>query len=266
MPSDAQPTYQPGWYADPLDRYDHRYHNGVRWMADVSNDGQRTTDPLGANAVPLSPPPPGWFALSGRVLQARHRAHVPALWSMICGFAAVTLAALPFLFVIGAGLGVAAIVLAVVAFGRLSRTPRPPGGPPRESNRGRAICGVVLGPVALGLCAIGITFTGVTLREFDEFERPGLYEVGIDSCTAADGTATARGTIRNLSDRSRRYIVRIEFSDADKLVDARSIEIPAVEPGASADWGGERYVGRAELSCDLGDVSGPYPFDLDPGT
>ena len=36
----------PGWYLDPLSRFDHRYWNGTRWTEHVSRDGQQYVDPL----------------------------------------------------------------------------------------------------------------------------------------------------------------------------------------------------------------------------
>jgi len=48
--------YAPGWYPDPLDRFDLRFHNGRDWTADVSRDGQRFVDPAGAaRAAPRTP-------------------------------------------------------------------------------------------------------------------------------------------------------------------------------------------------------------------
>ena len=59
--------YQPGWYPDPSGRFEFRFHNGSLWTADVSTNGQRYVDPLGAAtqrpvtavpaAVPAAPAP-----------------------------------------------------------------------------------------------------------------------------------------------------------------------------------------------------------------
>jgi hypothetical protein len=47
---------QPGWYADPLGRFELRYFNGDEWTADVSNDGGRFVDPLGIAIAPSDGP------------------------------------------------------------------------------------------------------------------------------------------------------------------------------------------------------------------
>ncbi len=38
----------PGWYPDPLARFDHRYWDGTAWTDHVSKAGQMMTDPLSA--------------------------------------------------------------------------------------------------------------------------------------------------------------------------------------------------------------------------
>ena len=48
LPSMSGQLYQPGWYPDPSGRFEFRFHNGSLWTADVSTNGQRYVDPLGA--------------------------------------------------------------------------------------------------------------------------------------------------------------------------------------------------------------------------
>ena len=43
----------PGWFPDPLERYEHRYFNGSSWTSDVSTGGQRSVDPLGTHPGPV---------------------------------------------------------------------------------------------------------------------------------------------------------------------------------------------------------------------
>jgi hypothetical protein len=50
----------PGWYADPMGRFDHRYWNGTTWTDHVSRGGAQSTDALSAPTVsePTAPIPP----------------------------------------------------------------------------------------------------------------------------------------------------------------------------------------------------------------
>lgn len=41
-----------GWYADPTDRFDHRYWDGSTWTEHVSRNGQATIDPLDGSGTP----------------------------------------------------------------------------------------------------------------------------------------------------------------------------------------------------------------------
>lgn len=53
-----QPTLGPfgGWHADPFERHQHRYWNGKKWTATVSDAGVPFTDPFGIKPTPLPPP------------------------------------------------------------------------------------------------------------------------------------------------------------------------------------------------------------------
>ncbi|MDO8361455.1 MAG: DUF2510 domain-containing protein, partial [Actinomycetota bacterium] len=46
----------PAWHPDPLRRYQHRYWDGRRWTAQVSNNGVAGTDPYGNKGTPFAPP------------------------------------------------------------------------------------------------------------------------------------------------------------------------------------------------------------------
>ena len=45
-----------GWHPDPLERHQHRYWNGRKWTAMVSDAGRPSTDPYGIVPTPLVPP------------------------------------------------------------------------------------------------------------------------------------------------------------------------------------------------------------------
>jgi Protein of unknown function (DUF2510) len=38
--------HAPGWFPDPLGRFDYRYWDGAQWSEHVSRDGQTYVDPL----------------------------------------------------------------------------------------------------------------------------------------------------------------------------------------------------------------------------
>ena len=38
----SEPAYPPGWYPDPMQRFEFRFHNGTVWTADVSTNGVLT--------------------------------------------------------------------------------------------------------------------------------------------------------------------------------------------------------------------------------
>lgn len=49
------PLAPPGWHPDPSGRHQHRYWDGTRWSAHVSDAGQVSTDDLGSPAPPVEP-------------------------------------------------------------------------------------------------------------------------------------------------------------------------------------------------------------------
>jgi Protein of unknown function (DUF2510) len=40
------PVAQPGWYPDPAQRFEHRWHDGQNWTGTVASGGQQFDDPL----------------------------------------------------------------------------------------------------------------------------------------------------------------------------------------------------------------------------
>jgi Protein of unknown function (DUF2510) len=250
-----------GWYPDPSGRYEFRYFNGQRWTSDVAVDGQRYVDqtpladpvapgpaapPSGPAAIAVVPHPPG--------VSAAAPGNAMAILSFLFGLGAVALGWTPFLFVIGAGLGVAALVLGIVVLRRR---------PTVRKTRGFAIAGVTLAPIGLALCAVGIILTGVTLREFDDYSNPGPLDVEVTSCTLDAGMATMAGTIENEDDRVRSYVIRIEFLDGIRGVERDGVAVDEVSPGATTEWSTQQFVGDVDLDCRVRGVNGPYPFDLE---
>ena len=257
MPANASPA---GWFPDPLGRYDHRWYNGTAWTADVSIDGVRSVDPM---PVAL----PGQFVGPGGVPIAAHGAttgptspsRALAVLALVFGLIGVATAWMPFLFVIGAVAGVAALVLGLVARGRIRSG--------RAIGSKMAVTGIVLGPIAIGLCVVGVLLTDVFVRELTRFTEPGPVDVEIVSCRAEGPAVRASGTIENLDDEVRDYTIVLEVFDGRDLVDRIDLPVDDVEPGEVRDW--ERtLVTRgdtpAEPTCEIYAVNGPFPFGLNP--
>jgi hypothetical protein len=50
QPAPAPPTVaEPGWYPDPAGRFEHRWHDGRQWTANVAREGRQFADPLAAS-------------------------------------------------------------------------------------------------------------------------------------------------------------------------------------------------------------------------
>lgn len=45
-PDPVPSAVAPGWYPDPAQRFEHRWHDGQRWTATVATGGQQHEDPL----------------------------------------------------------------------------------------------------------------------------------------------------------------------------------------------------------------------------
>lgn len=279
MYDDPSAVVLPGWYDDPCNRYEYRYHNGQRWTSDVSSGGHRFIDPMGVAPTPTPtgeagagavrqralPPhvaavvPPGW---SLPVAPASHPARTLSVLAMIFGLVGLLLALVPFLFVVGAGSAVTALVLGILALRRIGRADTA-----ERSGRGRAVAGVAMAPVALGLCVVGFVFTRITLREIEDYSEPGRYEVTVDECAIDDRLVTANGTISNLDDSERSYVILVEYRNGNRVVAQHRVEVDHVAAGTVGTWSDGRLLGDvapAELSCEPTQVTGPYPFDLSP--
>ena len=121
--------------------------------------------------------------------------------------------------------------------------------------------------LALGLCVLGFQFTRVTLREIDEYTEPGPYRVDIASCTGDRSFASVAGTVTNEDDRERSYVLIVEFRTDGRVRARERIEVDDVPAGTTAPWSGGRYLTdlvAADLDCTLDEVTGPYPFGLEP--
>lgn len=240
---DEERRYTPGWFPDPTGRFEVRYHNGVSWTGDVATNGQRFVDPMNAPGTPMAPIP-----TAGPVAAARNGAAVAAL---VLGIIAAAIAWMPFVFVVGAVCAIIAIALAVVA----RRRARSGAG-----RGGMATAGLVLGIVGVPLAVVGFFFTRIVLGMLD----PGEYDVAVE-CDWVAGRASLEGTITNLDDEERGYLVLVRFvreGTSSGLGDL-TLQVDEVAPGETGTFSGGVNTDVEEVGCEVVDVLGGIPFDID---
>ena len=241
---------RPGWYADPLRRFEMRYFNGNSWTADVSNGGRRFVDPLGidvgADHATSSPAPSagGSSTASGT-----------ATASMVLGIIAVAIAWIPFIVVLGAIAAVLALVFGTVAI-RRSR--------PSDVGRSRAVVGVVTGASGLVAAVLGIVLSILVLDVYDSYTDPPPNEVTITSCEVVGSRAIASGRLDNLGRETSDFSVVIGFvrPGTDNPHRTTRVVLDDVRPGTPAPFDAERQVDLDEVDCIVVEVTGPLPFGL----
>lgn len=235
-----------GWHADPLGRFELRYHNGTTWTADVSTSGDRFVDPLGTTA---GPSPPEGTAPSGRATAA-----------MVLGIVAIGIGWFPYVAVAGAVCGVLAIALGIAARRR--------AGTPGSPTAGRARVGIVTGAVGLGVAALGLVFTVVVTRALDRYTNPEPNEAVITSCTTEEGRVTAAGELTNLGSAGAGFTVRVAIlrPGTDNVHRTASVELDDVGPGATERFDLTAEVALDDVECEVLEVDGPLPFGLDIAT
>jgi hypothetical protein len=242
--------YRADWYPDPTNRFEYRYHNGLSWTGDVSVGGNRFLDPLPTSQQAGPPKPKSGQAVAAFVL---------ALASVLLGW-------VPFICVLAVAAAVLAIIFAIGAL-RGQRRLAPAGG--TRDGRGFAVAGLVLAPFGLAAAAVGLWLTVLVFRAVDEYANAGPFTFATTSCTVEDGQAVFRGTITNLSTKTRSYHLVADFvrSATDNRLATTSTDIDDVEPGATAEWNVITYVSTListdDVECRVRDVTGPVPFGLE---
>src|SRR4051812_19926764 len=168
-----------------------------------------------------------------------------AVLAFILALGGAAIAWAPFVFVLGGAAGLAAIVLATIALRRTARA-----GQTKGSARRLAIAALCIGPVALGLCVVGVFLTKITYREFDDYANPGPYRVADEVCTLTDRTATYTGSIVNLDDRQRDYELFLQFLDGSEVVATDRVDVNDVAAGARGTWKSSGHLSTdADLTC-----------------
>ena len=241
---------QPGWYADPLRRFELRYFNGTAWTADVSNGGQRFVDPLGvAVGLRQESGQPTPVPDSGSTVSS------VATASMVLGIIAVAIAWVPFIVVFGAIAAVLAVAFAIVALRRSE---------PSDAGRSRAVVGLITGGCGLIVAVLGAVLTFVVLDVYDAYVNPPPHEATITSCEIAGSRAIASGRLANLGDDTSDFSLLIGFvrPGTDNPHRTSRVVLDNVEPDTSAVFDAERQVDLDEIDCIVIEVTGPLPFGL----
>lgn len=234
--------YPAGWFPDPLGRYDHRWFNGSTWTSDVSINGQRFVDPLGTSPGP-NPTAPHYGDQPGR--------NGAATAAMVCGLVAVVIAWIPLVVVAGLVLAILALVLG----GRGLRRSRETG-----AGKGRAVTGLVTGVVALGLSVVGVVLTIDVFGEVIAYVEPGPRFVDEVACSVDEREATVTGTLTNLDDRTRDYVVFVTVDGT-----TRYTEVDDVAAGSTVEWivrVDDRFAAGFECDPDVV-VNGPFPYGIE---
>jgi hypothetical protein len=235
-----------GWYPDPTGRFEYRYHNDRHWTSDVSTHGQRYVDPLpapvtGSPSVP--PPPPAPLASNGT--------NGSAIAAMVCGIVALVIAWIPFIGVIGLAAAIVGLALGIPALRRSK---------PTGIRRGAAITGIVTSSIGIVLGVLGIVFAVYLVRAIERFDDPGPHDASITSCTADGTDVVATGELTNRSNRSRDYSVEVRLG-----IGSRDwVRVEDVAAGATAEFTAREFGTFREGACEIVQVRGPVPFDLDP--
>ena len=251
LPTMSAPLYQPGWYPDPSGRFEFRFHNGSLWTADVSTNGQRYVDPLGAAPTPSQP---SFSPTSPRAGEPRNGL---ALASMI--------------------LGIIAVVDRVDAVHRRGRRDVRAPGIAVRAHRPRPVASApgaaagslspvsITGALAAVLCVVGVIFSIAVVDAVDRYDNPAENRASITTCELDASSAHVVGTIENLDDVEADFTIQIAFTRPGTNNPHRVARafVDNVAPGEAAEFELTRQVGLSDVDCVITDVTGPLPFGLD---
>ena len=246
-----------GWHPDPTGRFEFRYYNGQRWTADVSLHGQRFIDELApatpGNSTPgqAQSPRPGWApAPSTRAAKGF------ALASFWVGLGSFAFGWIPFVFVLGAGGAITAIVFGIIGLRRV----RAGSG----VGHGYAVAGIVLSLAAFGTATVGFFFTRQVLRELDQFFDVGEHTERVTGCALDDRLVRLDGSITNNDDSTHSYTIFVSYRDGDELLDTDQTVVRSVAPGATASFSTSAFVDAEQVQCTIDSVTGVAPFTATP--
>jgi Protein of unknown function (DUF2510) len=251
-----------GWYPDPTGRFEFRYHNGVGWTADVSTGGRRFVDQLGQFGQPT-----GWPITPGASGQTPGKGMAVA--AFVIGLVSLSIAWLPFLFVLAAVGAVLSVIFGVLGLRNAARHD--------GYGRGYAIAGIVLAVAAALLCIAGFLFTRAVLREVGDFLDPGEYEVELTRCDTEERSTdsqpnvvfvvprlvTVEGNITNLGEQATSYTITLDYLVNGVRTESDTVTVSTVQAGETTAFEATAFVETATpVACVVAEVFGPTPFDV----
>lgn len=236
-----------GWFPDPLGRYEFRWFNGTSWTGDVSVAGTRYLDP-----APLAAPS------QVVVGSAAGGSRAMSIIALIGGLIGALTAWMPFLVVVGGAGAITALVVGTIAVRAIRAG--------RATGRDAARAGLVLGAVGLCLVPVGVWLTARTMEEFEAFVEPGRQDAELTECAVSSARrVTFTGTIENLERDRRSYGISVQVFVDGSSQGTRRVEVDDVPAGATVTFEGSLLVDDAgEPTCEIFDVTGPFPFGLEP--
>jgi hypothetical protein len=239
----------PGWYADPLRRFELRWFNGADWTADVANGDDRFVDPQGTTVG-------GRDGDVGGSPVGDATGNPAANVAMALGIVAIAISWLPFV----VALGVVAALLAI-GFGTVGVRRAGPSG----NGRGRAVVGLATGASAIVAASIGVALSIIVLDAYDAYLEPAPHEATVTDCTLAGSRAGARGTIENLGTDAADFSVLVGFVRAgtDNAHGTARATLDDVAPGEIRTFEVQRQVDLAAVDCIVIEVNGPLPFGVE---
>jgi Protein of unknown function (DUF2510) len=248
-----EPGAAAGWYADPMGRYEHRYYNGREWTADVSGGGQRFVDPLGLTPTPF---PNGRNDGAGDAGGNGGGRNGAATTAMVLGIIALSIAWIPFLFVLGVIAAVLALIFATIGWRRAGAA---------GAGRSFAVVGFATAGSALVAAVLGGILSVVVLDVYDRYLNPQPNEVVVTSCELAGSRATMTGELTNTGDDTSSYSVQVGFvrPGTDNPHRSELVAIDDVAAGDSTTFEAQSQVDLDEVDCVILEVTGPLPFGLD---
>ena len=174
-----------------------------------------------------------------------------AIASMVCGIVALVVAWIPFFGIIGLAAAVVGLAIGIPALRRSK---------PTGARRGAAITGIITSSIGIVLGILGIVLAVFLVRAIDRFEHPGPNDASITSCEEDGSDVVATGELTNTSDRTRSYSVEVRLGVGNR----EWVQVDDVAPGETATFVARDFGAFTDGACEIVQVRGPVPFDLDP--
>ena len=92
------------------------------------------------------------------------------------------------------------------------------------------------------------------------FNEAGDHEVKIVECAEVDNETSVVATITNLEGDRRSYVVTVELTSDESI----ELQVDDVEPGETREFFFVDDFRYAALDCKILEVTGPWPFGVNP--